>query len=117
LNGSDLNNYVLGINANIEGSSKLIKEINRAIKDYKETKEYSKAISKYIPNPGESDERTFNSSDTYVIIEGETLSIIAREHLGSADRWKEIYDLNKDHLASEDIIYPGQTLLKPQGWK
>lgn len=117
INGDDLNNYVLGININFEGASKLVKEINRAIREFKESQEYSIAISKYIPNPSESDEMSFSNSNSYIIKVGETLSIIARDHLGSADKWKLIYDLNKDHLASEDIIYPGQYLLKPEGWK
>jgi ABC-type amino acid transport substrate-binding protein len=118
INGDDLNNYVLGINSNFEGAARLMKEINKAIKSYKESEMYSKAISKYIPNPGNnSDSESIPSGDSYIIIEGETLSIIAREHLGSADRWKEIYELNKQNLASEDIIYPGQRLLKPNGWQ
>ena len=118
INGSDLNNYVLCINSNLSGSSKLSKEINKAIKEYKESEKFSKAISKYIPNPGGDDNQNFTTNDdTYTIKEGETLSIIAREHLGLADRWKEIYELNKDHLASQDIIYTGQRLLMPKGWK
>lgn len=116
INGDELNNYVLGINSNLEGAARLMKEINKAIKSYKESEMYSKAISKYIPNPG-NDSESIPSGDSYTILEGETLSIIAREHLGSAERWKDIYELNKQNLASEDIIYPGQRLLKPNGWQ
>lgn len=46
----------------------------------------------------------------YTVVSGDTLSGIAQKMLGSASRWKEIYDLNK---LNSTVIFPGQTLILP----
>jgi nucleoid-associated protein YgaU len=38
---------------------------------------------------------------TYIVREGETLSQIAREQLGKATRWTELYELNRDVLGEK----------------
>jgi len=50
----------------------------------------------------------------YTVAEGDTLFDIARHELGSAERWAEILDLNRDQLG-EDIHYltPGTRLMLP----
>ncbi|HUY34852.1 MAG TPA: LysM peptidoglycan-binding domain-containing protein [Pirellulales bacterium] len=51
---------------------------------------------------------------TYTVAEGDTLFDIARRELGSAERWAEIHDLNRDQLG-DDIHYlsPGTRLTMP----
>ena len=44
---------------------------------------------------------------------GDTLSKIAKEHLGSAGAYMKIFDLNKDQLSDPDKIKPGQVLRLP----
>jgi LysM repeat protein len=44
----------------------------------------------------------------------ETLAKIAQEHLGDAERWKELFDLNEDVLEDADHIYPGRPLRVPK---
>jgi cell wall-associated NlpC family hydrolase len=46
---------------------------------------------------------------------GDTLSKIAQRTLGDADRWREIYDLNRDQLSDPSVIRPGQQLRLPGG--
>lgn len=52
---------------------------------------------------------------TYTIKSGDNLSDIAQAQLGDANRWKEIYDLNKDVIGDNpDLIHPGKTLKLPE---
>ena len=50
---------------------------------------------------------------TYTVKAGDTLSAIAKEHLGSAGAYMKIFDLNKDQLSDPDKIKPGQVLRLP----
>jgi nucleoid-associated protein YgaU len=50
---------------------------------------------------------------TYTVQAGDTLSKIAREHLGNANAYMQIFDLNKDQLSDPDKIKPGQVLKLP----
>ena len=47
---------------------------------------------------------------TYTVKSGDTLSGIAKEHLGSAGDYMKIFNLNKDQLTDPDKIKPGQVL-------
>jgi nucleoid-associated protein YgaU len=50
---------------------------------------------------------------TYTVKSGDTLSKIAKEHLGDANAYMKIFDLNKDQLTNPDAIKPGQVLRLP----
>jgi nucleoid-associated protein YgaU len=50
---------------------------------------------------------------TYTVKAGDTLSGIAKEHLGNAGAYMKIFDLNKDQLTDPDKIKPGQVLHLP----
>jgi len=50
---------------------------------------------------------------TYTVQAGDTLSKIAKEHLGSAGAYMKIFELNKDQLTDPDKIQPGQVLRLP----
>lgn len=50
---------------------------------------------------------------THTVQKGDTLSKIAQEAYGRADRWKPIFDANRDKLDDPDRIYPGQVLVIP----
>ena len=47
---------------------------------------------------------------TYTVKSGDTLSKIAKEHLGAANSYMKIFDANKDQLTDPDKIKPGQVL-------
>jgi nucleoid-associated protein YgaU len=53
------------------------------------------------------------AAKTYTVKAGDTLSKIAKEHLGSANAYMKIFELNKDQLADPDKIKPGQVLHLP----
>ena len=50
---------------------------------------------------------------TYTVQPGDTLSKIAKEMLGDANAYKEIFNANRDQLADPDKIKPGQVLKIP----
>lgn len=47
---------------------------------------------------------------TYTVKAGDTLSKIAKAHLGAAEDYMKIFELNKDQLTDPDKIRPGQVL-------
>ncbi len=51
--------------------------------------------------------------ESYTIGKGDTLSKIAKEHYGSANAWKQIFDANRDVLEDPDRIFPGQVIKLP----
>jgi nucleoid-associated protein YgaU len=54
-----------------------------------------------------------SAAKTYTVKAGDTLSAIAKEHLGNAGAYMKIFDLNKDQLTDPNKIKPGQVLRLP----
>ena len=50
---------------------------------------------------------------TYTVKAGDTLSKIAKDHLGDASAYMKICEANKDQLSDPDKIKPGQVLKIP----
>lgn len=50
---------------------------------------------------------------TYTVQPGDTLSGIAKKHLGDGNAYMKIFDANKDQLTDPDKIKPGQVLRIP----
>lgn len=50
---------------------------------------------------------------TYTVMKGDCLWNIAKKQLGSGERWREIYNLNRNKIQSPNLIYPGQVLTMP----
>lgn len=53
------------------------------------------------------------ASGTYMVVKGDCLSKIAQRQLGDANRWKEIYNLNRDKISNPNKISIGQILILP----
>jgi outer membrane protein OmpA-like peptidoglycan-associated protein len=53
------------------------------------------------------------STREYVVKEGDTLSKIAHEQLGSGHRWMYLYEINKDRIKNPDRLQPGVKLTIP----
>lgn len=51
----------------------------------------------------------------YTVQKGDTLGAIARDQLGAANRYMEIFEANRPMLEDPNLIYPGQVLRIPQG--
>jgi len=53
------------------------------------------------------------ASKTYTVAKGDSLSKIAKHVYGNANRWKDIFEANRDQLDNPDLIQPGQILKLP----
>jgi nucleoid-associated protein YgaU len=51
---------------------------------------------------------------THAVTKGDTLSRIAKQEYGDANKWKKIFDANRDVLKDPDKIFPGQILKLPE---
>ncbi len=60
------------------------------------------------PAPGRDD-----SPRTHRVVDGDTLPALAERYLDSADRWPEIYEANRDVLASPGLLPIGADLTIP----
>ena len=49
----------------------------------------------------------------YTVVKGDTLSKIAKEQYGDANKYPQIFEANKPMLTHPDKIYPGQVLRIP----
>ncbi len=54
------------------------------------------------------------SGTTYTVKSGDTLSKIAKETLGDASAYMDIFNANTDQLSDPDKIKPGQVLKVPE---
>jgi nucleoid-associated protein YgaU len=54
------------------------------------------------------------AESTYTVQSGDTLSKIAKEKLGDANAYMNIFNANRDQLSDPDKIKPGQVLKIPQ---
>lgn len=53
------------------------------------------------------------STTTYTVVAGDSLSKIALREYGNANEWKRIYEANRHIIKDPDLIYPGQELSIP----
>jgi nucleoid-associated protein YgaU len=51
----------------------------------------------------------------YTVVAGDSLSKIAKREYGDAQKWRQIYEANRDQIKDPDLIYPGQVLTLPAG--
>ncbi|MEM6333776.1 MAG: LysM peptidoglycan-binding domain-containing protein [Planctomycetota bacterium] len=58
-------------------------------------------------------ERTAPRPRTVTVEEGDSLARIARRHLGSPDRWRDLLEANRGVIDRPEHIRPGQTLVLP----
>jgi nucleoid-associated protein YgaU len=86
-------------------------QIWNAIKSVPDWKNDLNADITVVPAPAPAAVGT--SGKTYTVKSGDTLSKIAREHLGDGNAYMKIFNANKDQLTDPDKIKPGQVLKLP----
>ena len=50
----------------------------------------------------------------YTVVSGDTLSGIAEKFYNNANRWRRIFEANRNQIHDPDHIFPGQVLRIPQ---
>lgn len=96
-----------------KGNYDLIFEVNKAIDEFKAKPQYADLMREYFSSSSEVFMKPIQGRKTYTVKPGDTLSKIASTQLGNIARWKDIWNLNRDRVANEDLIYPRLVLLMP----
>ena len=90
-------------------------EANKIWDAIKTIPDWSKEVVADVKASGQSPATgTSGSQKTYTVKSGDTLSKIAREMLGDANAYNEIFEANRDQLSDPNKIKPGQVLKIPQ---
>jgi len=63
-----------------------------------------------VPPPTPADE----SVEYYIIQKGDTLSKIAKQHYGDANKYPLIFEANREVIKNADLIFPGQKIRIPK---
>ena len=95
------------------GNYDLVYEVNAAIDKFKATPRYAELMREYLTTSSEVFMKPIAGRKTYTVRAGDTLSRIAASELKDVNRWKEIWDLNRERVANENLIYPRLVLLMP----
>jgi nucleoid-associated protein YgaU len=98
------------------GSEDEKNQIWNAIKTVPDWQKDINADIKVVPRAqpvGTSGAPAATAARTYTVKAGDTLSKIAKEHLGDANAYMNIFNANKDQLSDPDKIRPGQVLKIP----
>jgi nucleoid-associated protein YgaU len=96
-----------------KGNFDLIYEVNQSIDRLKESEEYATLMREYLTSASEVFTKPVAGKKTYTVKVGDTLTRIAGAQLGDPTRWREIWDLNKERVANENLIYPRLVLIMP----
>ena len=102
------------------GTTNTQAEANKIWDAIKTIPDWSKEIVADVKASGASGASTTAggaAATTYTVKAGDTLSKIAKEKLGDANAYMEIFNANKDQLSDPDKIKPGQVLKIPQAMK
>jgi ABC-type amino acid transport substrate-binding protein len=102
--------YAVGVPAN---NYDLIYQINQAIDTIKSSDDYPRLMKQYLSSTSEAFMKPVEGRRTHKVRDIDTLSRIARQYLGDANRWEEIWRLNTDRVADPNVIYPGLVLVLP----
>lgn len=70
--------------------------------------ENKKTETKTTTTEVKRDTSTKETPATYTVKAGDYLILIAKKELGDGNKWRQIYELNKDQIKDPNLIYPGQ---------
>ena len=102
--------YAVGIPA---GNFDLVYEVNAALDKFRATPQYAALMREYLTTSSEVFMRPVAGRRTYTVRPGDTLSRIAATELKDLNRWPEIWELNRERVANENLIYPRLVLIMP----
>jgi ABC-type amino acid transport substrate-binding protein len=96
-----------------EGNYDLVYEVNAAIDKLRATPQYADLMREYLTTVSDVFTKPVAGKKTYTVKAGDTLSKIAAAELKDVNRWRDIWELNHDRVANENLIYPRLVLLMP----
>ena len=89
-------------------------EANKIWDAIKTVPDWSKEVVADVKATGAPASKAADEGRTYTVQSGDTLSKIAKEYLGDANAYMDIFNANRDLLSDPDRIKPGQVLKIPQ---
>jgi LysM repeat protein len=95
------------------GSVKTEEEKNEIWNAIKTIPDWRNEIVADIKVTGGGAAATSKPGATYTVKSGDTLSRIAKAHLGDANAYMKIFEANRDQLSDPNLIKPGQVLKLP----
>ena len=96
-----------------EQNRDLLNVINGVIISFRNTDEYGRLIKKYLKSDALDVKEIEKGAKTYRVKFGDTLSLIASKELGSTEKWRNIWDLNKSRIPNPNLIEVGDELIMP----
>lgn len=100
-----------------KGTTQTQDEANKIWDAIKTIPDWSNEVVADIKATGGGASSNAGSAQTYTVKAGDTLSKIAKQQLGDANAYMQIFNANKDQLQDPDKIQPGQVLKMPQSVK
>ncbi len=104
--------YAVGVPA---GNDDLLDAVNRALARIKASSAYGDLVRRYLSYKSEDvDQADRRAEDPH----GPRRRDAQHDRRGPprlADRWEEIWQLNRERIANPHLIYPGYVLLMPEG--
>lgn len=101
--------YAVGVRA---ADADLLAAVDGAIATWRASEAYPAAIKRYLKG-GEAAALSSPAARKVVVKAGDSLSAIAQRELGSSDRWKEIWALNRARFPNPHLIEVGDEVELP----
>ena len=86
--------------------------MNAAIEEWRASPAYGQAIKTWLRG-GDAVAAPTGEGRVVVVQAGDTLSLIARRELGSADRWPEVWDKNSSRFPNPHLVDVGDEVVLP----
>lgn len=102
--------YAVGVR---EGEADLLAAVNAGISAWRASDDYPAALRRYLKG-GDPTPVTDLAARRVVVARGDTLSGIAARELGSSDRWKELWALNRARFPNPHLIEVGDEVTLPR---
>lgn len=102
--------YAVGVRAT---EKDLLAAVNDAIDAWRQGEDYPATIKRYL-SAGVAAPPAPKASRKVAVKAGDSLSGIAKRELGSGDRWKDIWELNKERFPNPHLIAAGDDLVLPE---
>lgn len=97
-----------------DSEPELLAVVNKGIDRFTSSDKYGEAIRRFLSGGAAvALAPSSTTGHTVTVRAGDTLSLIAQRELNDKNRWKDIWNLNRDRLASPHLIEAGDVLRLP----
>ena len=101
--------YAVGVRAD---EADLLAAVDAAITSWRASEDYPAAVRRYLKG-GEATALSSPTARKVVVKAGDSLSAIAQRELGSSDRWKDLWALNRARFPNPHLIEVGDEVELP----